>query len=501
MKKNSPVVMILMSVLAIFAGAMEAQAAQKSVKVSYNWEKSVIGFLDAKGIDSSFDNRKVIAADHGYPNYRGTYDENVGLLAKLHEADLKTPLEEQTSIVNFLKARGLDSSPKNRRELAKKFGVANYSRKGRITGRMNNELLRVLKEKMLAKVEPVEAAPPPPVIPPQEVASKKKEQTPSTAQTTTPAPKAAEVSADTEPPMPEDRETEEEAAKAASLLPKVITLDGKDLTVSQFKEVIDKSYEKWREEKTKSIGQALSDTPYGEAFLDAKLEKNRAIANAFVEDHRAIIGEETRKRLIEMKDVTLTWAEVNPWQGPLLPITPEMLAMLTPVEIPFINQLAWLKKEWVEEEQNRQRQLAAEAKARQEEARKKKEATTLEAQRQREAQIRVRALWALGLIGLGFLTLIVYMLRKRGRKTILLSPDPIPEPVEQERMVVRSFTPPPLNNEADRRMALVLLLKNGSDSLLDRLGPLSPDEQRYFDENIEKSPHKEKLKRLIVVHS
>src|SRR5690625_3102841 len=50
---------------------------------SANTATSVVDYLNAKGQDSSFSNRKKLAAKHGISNYKGTASQNTSLLNKL----------------------------------------------------------------------------------------------------------------------------------------------------------------------------------------------------------------------------------------------------------------------------------------------------------------------------------------------------------------------------------------------------------------------------------
>ena len=64
----------------------------------HSCDNSCTSFVDALkniGIDSSFENRKKIAAINGIPNYTGTAQQNTELLNKLKEGKLKMPSEEE----------------------------------------------------------------------------------------------------------------------------------------------------------------------------------------------------------------------------------------------------------------------------------------------------------------------------------------------------------------------------------------------------------------------
>lgn len=58
------------------------------LKTSYN-RGSIVDGLKSIGVDSSFDNRTIIAGKNGIDNYRGTYEQNVYLLKLLKQGKLK----------------------------------------------------------------------------------------------------------------------------------------------------------------------------------------------------------------------------------------------------------------------------------------------------------------------------------------------------------------------------------------------------------------------------
>ncbi len=115
---------------------------------------SVVDYLNANKIDSSFNNRKKLAESYGVKNYTGTASQNTQLLDKLQsgakpaskpktetkpvvKGDMKT-----TSIVTYLNSIKEDSSFTNREKLAKANGIKNY--KG--TASQNTELLAILRD-------------------------------------------------------------------------------------------------------------------------------------------------------------------------------------------------------------------------------------------------------------------------------------------------------------------------------------------------------------------
>ncbi|MEA1855670.1 hypothetical protein MKX67_00895 [Cytobacillus sp. FSL W7-1323] len=94
---------------------------------------SIVDYLKSKGINSSFNNRKKLASQHGIKNYSGTPAQNLTLLEKMKKkgttqtsksakkGDMKT-----TSVVDYLKSINVDSSFANRKKLASKYGIKNY---------------------------------------------------------------------------------------------------------------------------------------------------------------------------------------------------------------------------------------------------------------------------------------------------------------------------------------------------------------------------------------
>jgi len=88
---------------------------------------SVVDYLNAKGINSSFANRKKLAAKHGISNYKGTASQNTSLLNKLKGGSKPASKPKVTgSVVDYLKSKKIDSSFSNRKKLAAKHGIKNY---------------------------------------------------------------------------------------------------------------------------------------------------------------------------------------------------------------------------------------------------------------------------------------------------------------------------------------------------------------------------------------
>lgn len=88
---------------------------------------SVVDYLNAKGINSSYANRKKLASKHGISNYKGTASQNTTLLSKLKSGSKPTSKPKVTgSVVDYLKSKKIDSSFANRKKLAAKHGIKNY---------------------------------------------------------------------------------------------------------------------------------------------------------------------------------------------------------------------------------------------------------------------------------------------------------------------------------------------------------------------------------------
>ena len=117
-------------------------------KPSTNQTNSIVDYLNSKGINSSIANRKKLAAQHGIKNYSGTAAQNTALLNKLRNRPVtskpsptKKGNQKTSSIVDYLKSIGQNSSFPNRKKLASKHGIKNY--KG--TASQNAQLLKKLR--------------------------------------------------------------------------------------------------------------------------------------------------------------------------------------------------------------------------------------------------------------------------------------------------------------------------------------------------------------------
>ncbi len=134
------------------AQAQSKPAASKkpsSTGGSYTGD-SIVDYLKSVGKDSSFSNRAKLAAKHGIKNYKGTEKQNLELLNKLRVGGKTSAVakpaakkgdQKTGSIVDYLKSIGEDSSLANRKKLAAKYGIKNYSG----TAAQNTALLKKMR--------------------------------------------------------------------------------------------------------------------------------------------------------------------------------------------------------------------------------------------------------------------------------------------------------------------------------------------------------------------
>lgn len=135
------------------APSKPSKAPSGSGSINFN-TNSIVDFLSSAKLDSSFSNRKKLAAKYGVANYSGTAAQNESLLAKLKK-DFKStskPVstkpaakgdQKTNSIVDYLVSIKADSSFANRKKLADKYGISNY--KG--TASQNSALLKKIRGK------------------------------------------------------------------------------------------------------------------------------------------------------------------------------------------------------------------------------------------------------------------------------------------------------------------------------------------------------------------
>lgn len=108
---------------------------------------SIVDYLNSIGGDSSFAHRAKLAEQYGIRNYKGTSAQNLELLNKLRSGKPATTAADKkgdmktNSIVDYLKSIGIDSSFANRKKLAVKHGIKNYTG----TAAQNLQLLKKLR--------------------------------------------------------------------------------------------------------------------------------------------------------------------------------------------------------------------------------------------------------------------------------------------------------------------------------------------------------------------
>lgn len=137
--------------------------------------KSIVEALTSIGVDSSYENRKIIADKNNISGYSGTAEQNVQMLNLLKQGKLINPngsvasvpdtsgkyfhscSSSYTSIADALKSVGADGSYDYRKQIAAKNNISNYSG----TADQNNQMLSMLKSGTLVRPEYIE---PPAVV-------------------------------------------------------------------------------------------------------------------------------------------------------------------------------------------------------------------------------------------------------------------------------------------------------------------------------------------------
>ncbi|MBN6887435.1 N-acetylmuramoyl-L-alanine amidase [Cytobacillus horneckiae] len=108
---------------------------------------SIVDYLKSIGVDSSFNHRKLLASQYGIKNYTGTAAQNTQLLNKVkkgHTPRPNAPVKgdmETNSIVDYLKSIGRDSSFSGRQKLAAQYGINAYTG----TAAQNSLLLKKIR--------------------------------------------------------------------------------------------------------------------------------------------------------------------------------------------------------------------------------------------------------------------------------------------------------------------------------------------------------------------
>lgn len=113
---------------------------------------SIVDALNSIGYDSSFANRKILANKLGISNYTGTAEQNLKMISLLkgntsNVTYLKNSNYKGTSIVEALNQIKIDSSYNYRAKLAEKNGISNYTG----TASQNTQMLNLLKNGKLVK--------------------------------------------------------------------------------------------------------------------------------------------------------------------------------------------------------------------------------------------------------------------------------------------------------------------------------------------------------------
>lgn len=113
------------------------------VKVGDMKTSSIVTYLDSLNINSSYANRAKLALQYGIQGYKGTAAQNTKLLNTMRNKIAgNKPKINTTSIVDYLKKTGQDSSFANRKRLATMHGIKDY--KG--TASQNTKLLNILNK-------------------------------------------------------------------------------------------------------------------------------------------------------------------------------------------------------------------------------------------------------------------------------------------------------------------------------------------------------------------
>lgn len=123
-------------------GGTESSSGSSSSGSGYTGN-SVVDYLKSIGQDSSYTNRKKLAAQYGISNYSGTAEQNLELLNKLRGGSSGSASSGYTgnSLVDYLKSVGKDSSFAARKQYAALYGISGYSG----TAAQNTQLLNLMR--------------------------------------------------------------------------------------------------------------------------------------------------------------------------------------------------------------------------------------------------------------------------------------------------------------------------------------------------------------------
>lgn len=124
------------------SGGSESSSGGENSGSTYTGN-SVVDYLKSVGQDSSFANRKKLAAQYGINNYSGTAAQNLELLNKLRGGSSSGGSSGYTgnSLVDYLKSIGKDSSFAARKKYAAQYGISGYSG----TAAQNTQLLNLMR--------------------------------------------------------------------------------------------------------------------------------------------------------------------------------------------------------------------------------------------------------------------------------------------------------------------------------------------------------------------
>lgn len=137
---------------AVPGGSTASGSTASSGTASGYTGSSIVDYLKSIGKDSSFSARQQYAAQYGIANYSGTAAQNTQLLNLMRggsapAASSYYPAFSSSSIVDGLKSIGVDSSFSHRSKIAAANGIAGYSG----TATQNNKLCSTAKQGKLKK--------------------------------------------------------------------------------------------------------------------------------------------------------------------------------------------------------------------------------------------------------------------------------------------------------------------------------------------------------------
>ncbi|MCM3111087.1 DUF3597 family protein [Lederbergia lenta] len=127
--------------------AQSKPSASKPLQMTTMKSESIVDWMKANKMDSSYANRATLAAQQGIKDYKGTAAQNITLLSKLKKeykpktTTSKSETIKSGSVVDYMNSEGMNSSFANRKKLAGQYGIKNYSG----TAAQNITLLNKLK--------------------------------------------------------------------------------------------------------------------------------------------------------------------------------------------------------------------------------------------------------------------------------------------------------------------------------------------------------------------